>query len=387
MKLREIKCLNLKYDQQQLYEFDIISKYRGKSIAIKGDKGAGKTSFLTAINNIFYMLNYQQERINHRIKIKELRARGFNHLKPLEHLIYNDDGKKHTIFNLGLGKIDYKAMKKEWFKNFFRAKKKKNNKIIFKEDYKQTKPYLFKYKDARMPNINTPFIHIPYGAILNTSEVVDRAYNSKDGDQEIDIDKLDFIQKIRHNQVTLIDETQMWERCQKWLRDTVDVLFYVKDRNDSFENDIRTKSTWTLWVYEGSKEIVQLGFDGISPFNKKELKNLKKSNENDIRSRIQVQELTFFGDIEKYYNSKSHEYEFCYELTQYEVENEHQIDIQNFTKSILDNEFNIEKQAVQRQIQADKEAKINKKVEDEEIKSKAKELYTQIKANIDNKCA
>lgn len=396
MKLKEIKQLALEYDQEQSFDNDIISQYRGKSIAIKGDKGTGKTSFMAAITNIFYMLNYQQKKISHRIKIKELRSRGFIGLKPLGHLIYNDDGKQHIIFNLGLGKIDAKAMRREWFKNIFRSKTKKNNELIFNEEYKPSKPWLFKYKDLRMPSASEKFIHAPYGSIFCSSEVVDRIYNSKGSEQDIDTGKLDFIQKIRHGNITLVDETQMWERCQKWLRDTVSVLIYIKNRTDYddrgkvipkeiCENGFfeRSKSVWTVWIYEGSKEVIELGYQGVEPLNSKELKNLKRSKENDIRTRIYERKITFYGDINKYYNPRSHEYEFCYNLAQYEVDRERDFDGENFTKAMLDKEFDEEKKTLEANLQAEKDAKINKKIEDEEIKNKAKELYNKNKANID----
>ena len=275
-----------------------------------------------------------------------------------------------------------------------------NIQILFKDEYKTSKPWLFKYKELRMPNTLEPFIHAPYGSIFCSSEVVDRIYNSKGSEQDIDTGKLDFIQKIRHGKITLIDETQMWERCQKWLRDTVSVLFYIKNRTDydeqgkvipkeMYDNSLikRSKTVWTVWIYEGSKEVIELGYQGVEPLNQKELKNLKKSNENDIRTRIVERKITFYGDINKYYNPRSHEYEFCYGLNQYEVDRERDFDLQNFTKLMLDKEFDEEKKALELNIQAEKEARINKKVEDEEIKNKAKEIYTQIKTNIEKNSA
>ena len=389
MKLKEIKKIVFDYDQQQNPEFDLISKYRGRYISIMGNKGSGKTSFLVAIKNIFFQLNRQIELEKHIQDVLNLRARGFNNIKPLTHLIYGDDGKGHTICKLGLGQIDYKAMKKEWFKNFFRPKNKKNNEIIFVKGTEPAREHYFDFNKARMPNFEEPYIHFPKGSILTTSELVDRVYNSKGDKNEIDINKLDFIQKIRHKNITLIDETQLWSRCQKWLRDTLDILIIlpVNARKDKYLNGQRISTTWEYWLYNGSNELKEAGFNGVAPFTKKELKNLDKTKTNSLKTQIEVKTLTFYGDIEKLYDSTSHEYEFDYGLNYYELEKTQSVDFGNYTKGNLDNEFN----RIQKLNQEKKEIeRLNKlKIQASELVEKEilKQQYKNAKQkdNIENK--
>lgn len=268
----------MRWFRKQDYKSNLIAIFRDKYIGIDGiTTGAGKTSLLTALQVIFYYFNNKKEYKFRKQKFKwyKLTGQPCGNQEVPEHAMYSNYGNK-----LKIGK----------------------NPVT---------PHDVKYEEIRMPNKKgEKFQYFLHGSIITISEEIE-VENGNLGDQSIDQTKLEFLKKKRHGHITLLAETQFLRRIAKWERERQDCLIYVwRPREDVKRFGKIVKSTWYVWLYTGNEETIMCGFDHKPPLNYREQKQYEKGVRFGGREYIQERQITFYGDITKYYDPVEYEKEF-----------------------------------------------------------------------------
>lgn len=268
----------MRWFRKQDYKSNLIAIFRDKYIGIDGvTTGAGKTSLLTALQAIFYYFNNKKEYKFRKQKFKwyKLTGQACGNQEVPEHAMYSNYGNK-----LKIGK-------------------------------KFVEPHDVDYGEIRMPNKeDKPFQYFLHGSVIAISEDIELA-NDNLSEQKIDKTKLEFLKKKRHGHITLLAETQFLRRVAKWERERMDCLIYVwREREDKHFFNKRIKTTWNVWIYTGNEEVLNCGFKHEPPLSPTEWKQYAKGTKFGGREYIQERQITFYGDINKYYDPVEHETEF-----------------------------------------------------------------------------
>lgn len=268
---------------KQNKKYDLISEFECSYIGIQGEEGAGKTSLLTAL-----LIVHHQHRNKDKSKLLKRKLKHFNRENQTD--VDVPDTFIYTDF-------DNKVTPKTW-RNYV------------------------EFNQIRMPNEDKEsFIYFPYGAVIATSESFDIENNKIEKSSKLDMERYKFIKKRRHNHITLISETQDLDAGAKWERTKFRTIISAKECRvyhwfGCSWLPVR-KVKWKVWIYHGSKQLVKLAFNDIPPLTKFERKNSIYNGE--YRTMIEEREITFKGNIFKYYDSEECEEEFTEGLLAYKT--------------------------------------------------------------------
>lgn len=306
---------------------DLISQYRNKYILIDGDKGAGKTSFKTALLAIFYQNNAHREHEFIKYKLYDLIRRGFfrkKEYKNVDILKVNQE-----LYSKGLRTLepeDYCDIDIDIYNPPHAIYDTEYSVLSFDNEQPTELTHDLDFGQIRMPNNKKKYkTFLPY-AVIASSEDIDLDNNSKQ--DQLDKSKYEWNKKQRHPGYTQIAETQYGETVAKWQRRSVDVLIYIKRRgsvlrwclnnqNPDYEagetkHKKCLKSTWDIWIYDGQRIVQKCGYDHLSPLTEKERSMALKTPTEELilRGQIRTARIVFNGNINKYYDSSACEGEF-----------------------------------------------------------------------------
>ena len=271
---------------KQNKKYDLLSEFDCDYIGIQGEEGSGKTSLLVALLAINHQKRFKEKKKVLKKKLKHFNRINNTSVELPDTFIYTD--------------FDNKVTDKVW-RNFV------------------------EFVQVRLPNFDDkPFIHFPYGAVIATSESLDVENNKIEKSSKLDMGRYVFIKKRRHNNITMISETQDLDSGAKWERTKFRTVINVKQCTVyhlfgcPWLPVVKTK--WKIWIYRGSKQLINMSFKDIPPLSKFERKHSIYNGE--YRTMIDEREIIFKGNIFKYYNSEEAEDDFSKGLKSYQTTKE-----------------------------------------------------------------
>ena len=269
--------------QNQSKKYDLIDEFECDYIGIQGEEGSGKTSLLVALLAINHQKQHKRRKKVLKKKLKYYNRYNETDVEVPDTFIYTD--------------FDNKVNDKIW-RNFV--------------DFNQ----------VRIPKFDDkPFIYFPYGAVIATSESLDVENNKIEKSSKLDMGRYIFIKKRRHNNITMISETQDLDSGAKWERTKFRTIINVKECEVKHLFGCAwlpvIKVKWKIWIYRGSKQLINMAFKDIPPLSKFERKNSIYNGE--FRTMIEERIIVFKGNIFKYYNSEEAEDDFSKDLTSYDI--------------------------------------------------------------------
>lgn len=295
----------------------IEQRYNCKIILYKGQTRVGKTSDVVAHTVLDYKYNNKYRMEQAQAIVDDLHERGFTDTELKKHVYYSS-------FRL--------ALKKD------------------------VETHHVRFDELGLPNQDYKTMTLCPGAVVVIDEP-DAQANSRSN--KIFNDYIHgFLKFHGHIGVTLILITQDPFRLDKIIRGLIHEVVHIYKRIDRygvFNRHKLKKTIWIEWHYEGSEELINLGFKGTPPTG--ELRKYKYIREVHFKYK---------GNVHKHYDAQGYANLFLYKGMQYEYR-EHMNDrptVDNIVAYLDQYAYTVNRKPVEKAKSSSKEGKKQKAEEE-----------------------